>query len=488
MDYLLLDTFFENESQESSGHGKFLPYSLCILDQELKRNRFLGRIVINIKELHEVFESDIMPKLVGITCSSFTRFEAIKNIEQARKKWPAALIVAGGPHFSWCAEDSIRHIPGLDVVVRGEGEEIIVRLMQSAKGESDYKTFSGITFRGSDGHPVSQGERLVCSNLPDLSFMDQLYSAEMFKNNPLNPDMPIPSMNICAGRGCPYNCIFCSVNRTRNRMYPVNKVVDKIEEITRKFNIRGVKFWDDSLTIDENYVESLCDEILKRRLDIRWFCDSRANINLDLLERMWAAGCRFISVGLETGSPKIQKNIGKAINNDMIRKFAERCQKVGISCYVFIMGSLPDETLEDLEMTIDICRELSQKYGAIAAGLGLTVVFPGTQLERIARERGIIPADFSWSLPYQDPHAQEYQCEFDKLPIYVEGIPAAYFLEARKRSQANYTLSFGPQKFIKKSIRFLLDKKIPLKEKFLTGKRVFLALLKRLNSSFPAVF
>jgi anaerobic magnesium-protoporphyrin IX monomethyl ester cyclase len=120
--------------------------------------------------------------------------------------------------------------------------------------------------------------------------------------------MPIPSMNILAGRGCPHNCIFCSVNRTRVRRYPVEDIVNMIEKTTNKFNIRGVKFYDDSLTLSNSYVSALCDEIIRRKLDIVWFCDSRANINLDLLSLMYSAGCRYIAVGLETGSPKIQNN------------------------------------------------------------------------------------------------------------------------------------------------------------------------------------
>ena len=94
--------------------------------------------------------------------------------------------------------------------------------------------------------------------------------------------MPIPSMNILAGRGSPYNCIFCGVNRTKDRRYPVQDIVNIIEKTTEKYNIRGVKFYDDALTLNESHVRALCNQIIKRKLDIAWFCDSRANIDFDL--------------------------------------------------------------------------------------------------------------------------------------------------------------------------------------------------------------
>lgn len=479
--YLLIDSHIVDSDEESILHGRFIPYGLSILDNALREAGYNGKLLLEKEEYKGVVASakqkDEQIKLVGIGSSTLTRFDAKAKIEECRARFPESVIVAGGPHFGNCAEDALQNIPELDIVVRGEGEEVIIDLMRYAEKKMGIDAISGISYRNGVGDIVSQGPKLVVEKLSSLRFMEKFYSIEQFNGNPLSAFMPIPSMNILAGRGCPYGCIFCSVNRTKNRVYTVKEIVDIIEETTAKYGIKGVKFQDDALTLNEAYIASLCDEIKKRNLEIFWWCDSRANINLELLEKMYSAGCRYISVGLETGSPKIQKIVGKNISNEQIASFSQKCREVGILPYIFLMASFPDETPADLEMTVQIAKDLCKKHKAIAGGMGAAVIVPGTQLERIAKERGILPADFSWHKPYHNPTNLLYDVT-PTMPLYIEGISPEVFSEARRKMLANYADSLPLELFLKNAVENLVRKDISWSEKVALGSFVLKTKLK----------
>jgi len=485
IEYVLIDSHFENEKDESLLHGRFVPYGLAILDNTMKTAGYQGLLLLENKEYNAFINStnhqNNSIKLIGISSTTITRFDAKSKIEECRTIFPKSVIVAGGHHFGNCAEDALINIPQLDIVVRGEGDEAIIDIMRYACGSLAINAINGISYRDEYGAVISRGPKLIVENLPSIEFVEKFYSMEQFVQNPLSADMPIPSMNILAGRGCPHNCIFCSVNRTRVRRYPVEDIVNMIDKTTKKFNIRGVKFYDDSLTLSNSYVSALCDEIIRRKLDIVWFCDSRANINLDLLSLMYSAGCRYIAVGLETGSPKIQKIVGKNITNEQVMQFAIKCKEVGISTYVFLMAGFPDETPEDLELTIDIARDLSKKGKAIAGSMGAAVILPGTQLEKIARERGILAEDFSWHKPFNDQLNLHYDVP-PSIPLYREGISPEVYKNAKRKMLANYANSLSFRIFCKNLVENILRRDISWTEKMTIGSNIFKAKIKSLFS------
>lgn len=456
MEYLLVYAEMPQKDQ-SEAHGKFKPYSIFALDHCLRKSGYKGKMLLDEYEIEAFFKNqeghqeDI--DLIGVSSTSFSRLHAIKVIKKLRELKPKSVIVTGGVHFGNCAEESLSGIPEIDIVVRGEGDEVIIDLMQYAQGKKSLIEINGISYRESDGKIISQGERAIVMQLDDLDFMDQSYSPQDFKENIFHGKLSIPAMNILTGRGCPYGCIFCSVSRIKNRKYPVKVVVDKIEEISNRYGVKGVKFQDDSLTLNEAYVVDLCDEILKRKLDIIWWCDSRANINMELLRHMHASGCRYVSVGLETASPRIQKIIGKQISNAEVLRFVKQCTDIGIWSFVFLMTSLPDEKPEDLNQTVEFGKELI-KHGACAGGVGAATIFPGTKLENIAKERGVLPGDYSWYKDYYNPLNLEYG-QVPYIPLYIENITPEMFKAANRAMLIDYAAKMGFREFLKEAIENL---------------------------------
>jgi len=481
MDYILIDAPMTFEDR-SENFGYFIPYNLYILDYNLRYAGYKGRLLIDDNEVNDFFsdKNKQVPSLIGISSTTYSRFNAIKIIKKAKVCFPNSKVITGGVHFGNCPEDAIKQIPEIDIVVRGEGDEVIIDLMKNALGEIPLDKINGITYRDKEGCIVSLGNRLIVESIGDVSFMDQNFQKEYFETNWLHKRMKIPALNVLTGRGCPHKCIFCSVAGIKNRKYSVKSVVDFIEKIVNKFGIKGIRFEDDSLTMDSSYIVNICDEIRKRNLNIIWYCQSRANIDLQILRDMYEGGCRFISVGLESASPKIQKILGKNISNEHVLQFAQRCSEVGINCYVYTIASLPEETPDDLQMTIDFAQSLRKKYGTGVGRMMVATIYPGTKLENIAIEKGILQSNFSWNKSYYNKINTEYD-QVPYIPIYIEHITPEIYKKASKAMRVNYALSLSVIDLMKVSYEQLFIKKdISLKKKLHIGFTIIAKKMKNL--------
>jgi len=145
------------------------------------------------------------------------------------------------------------------------------------------------------------------------------------------------------------------------------------------------------------------------------------------------------------------------------------------------MASFPDETPEDLELTIDIARDLSKKGKAIAGSMGATVIFPGTQLEKIARQRGILAEDFSWHKPFYDELNLQYDVS-PTIPLYREGISPEVYKNAKRKMLANYANSLSVRVFFVNLIENIMRRDISWVEKMAIGSNIFKAKVKSLFS------
>jgi len=226
-------------------------------------------------------------------------------------------------------------------------------------------------------------------------------------------------------RGCPYRCVFCSVSeqwghKIRHRS-PKN-VVNEIEFLLKNYPfLEGIRFFDDVFTIDKNRVIEICQEIIKRKLNFTWECEARADaIDKELVREMKRAGCEFIDLGVESGSNKILKNIKKNITVEQAIDAVKIIKQAGIGLKVFIMHGLPGETYEDIRKTVFLSRYLCHELKADGATQGITIIYPGTELEKIAKELGTLPKDFSWGKYYVRKRSYPPLTACEYMPIFEQ--------------------------------------------------------------------
>ena len=345
------------------------------------------------------------PFLVGISANTHNRFNAIEVIQGVKKNSNGEIfIVAGGPHFSPTANQAIANISSLDVVVRNEGEETLLQLVVQLTKDSkikpeNLKRIKGLTFR--DGNEIiSTPDRDFINNLDELPFPAwHLFDIDKYDAR-LEGIAKHQAIGVMSSRGCPQNCVFCANSsfwRRFFRRHSPQRFIDGVEFLFREYGFRAFDFWDDTITIYRPHIEEICQEILNRKLSIKWYARARVDtVDFDLLSLMKKAGCEAISFGVESGSEKILKVIQKNISLKQIKNTAKACKELDLNTKFFFIHSLPQEDEKDLNLTLDLIDELSSYSPKFHCHEGIARIYPGTQLEILAKKEGKIPNDFNW--------------------------------------------------------------------------------------------
>lgn len=367
------------------------------------------------------------PDAVGITANSHNRFHAIEVARGIKNKEKNVLVCVGGCHFSPMAISTLKTIPEIDVVVREEGEETFLDLLDHYFQQKPFDDVLGITFRKNQ-EIISNPSRPFIKNLDDLPMPAwHLFELDKYEAR-LEGGSGVRAIGVKNSRGCPYHCSFC-VNsdfwKKLFRYHSSRRFIDEVEYLYKNYGYRGFDFWDDTITVVRDYIKEACEEILRRKLDIVWYARARVNtVDREILTLMKKAGCRVISFGVESGSPRILKNIQKGITLEQVKEATRICVDLGYIVKLFFMYSHPGETLKDIQMTRDFMREL-KFYGPNVHVLpAYTFVYPGTEIETIAKKEGLLSKDFNWNIPVEFPFNKKIKVN-PTIPIYEqEGLKA----------------------------------------------------------------
>jgi len=401
------------------------PYSIIYLYQTIKSKTDFDVNIVDFEKLEfsnysvEHVLKNSKSDIFGITATTYIRFEAIEIAKMIKKLHPDAIVVVGGVHFMYCAADTLHYVPEIDIVVRGEGEITIVDLLNAIDKKKSLGQVKGITYR-QEGKVCENPDREVFEDLDSLPIYED-FTWEEYPEYLIGYSEKIKATSIISSRGCPYRCIFCAKAGMKYRLRNPSLVVDEIEFFLNKFQIEGINFLDLTFTADSRQVQQVCHEIISRNLTFQWWCESRANIPLELLDRMEKAGCASIALGVESGSPRIISAISKGISLDQVTNFCKKCNDLGIFITTYFMFSHPGETFEDAQNTLDFMDSLENIGDYVSCETQPTMIFPGTRLEKIALEKDILSERFSWSTP----------CEFElnvqlgqhpNIPLFIDSL------------------------------------------------------------------
>jgi len=397
-------------------------------------------------------------EIVCITATTYSRHDALKTAKLAKNENPNSIVVVGGVHFSFTADETLKHIKEIDIVARGEGEYTILDLARAVQNNLDLKNILGISYRY-DGKIVHNPDRPFIRDLDRLPFPDRK-KISLKKYNQTLEFVDVPCTSVMTSRGCPIKCAFCSTSvmwghahRTRS---PEN-IVDEIECLLNEYRLEGINFVDDTLTLSQKHILGLCREIEKRKLDFKWFCDIRVdNVNKEILKEMKNAGCYYVGFGVESGSPNVLQLLNKKITLDQVKKCARNCKELGIKTKAFFTYSNPGETENDLEMTFRFMDKLEPCVDIIAPSV--LTIFPGTYLEIRAKKIGSLPSDFSWDAPYYSKK-NEIVGQPPNIPVYIENFDIDTLIKIRTRLQAREVArneEFTPPVIFKKGMNKLV--------------------------------
>jgi len=330
-----------------------------------------------------------VPELVGISLRQIENnelfghrsyLEDTKSIVETVKKRSRAEIVIGGAGFTLFPEELLRYLE-LPYGIAGDGERALPLLIKHLQGEADLAPIPGLCYWDEKRVIVNPPAKLRDFGglpFPAYDLLDlQRYLAA------------VSALSIEGRRGCDLACSFCpdGADKEGCRLRAPRLVVDEMEFMAKEHGIRRFFFTDGVFNVPTDHALAICQELRERKLDLRWAADiNPVAISQELVAIIKEAGCRVLALGIDTASKKMLRSYRKTFEKEDIVKVAKLLTEAGIRFTYHILFGGPGENMDTVRETIDFLQGVPQP---VFFRTGLRI-FKGTDLERQAREEGVL--------------------------------------------------------------------------------------------------
>lgn len=344
-------------------------YCASILDKNGYRTSFIDILeLLKIKKLSIFINSvkRLKPDIVIIHTTTTTAKLAI-DLAMKIKSELNIPIFSMGQHPTAMPETFLYNGSPIDVCIIGEADITTLELVKTFQKNGKIESLDGIAFFNNQKNMVVRThKRELVQELDTLPFPkhDFFINGGYYVYYPIKTMEKIKTGFILSSRGCPYKCLFCSPTLrvsygAEYRSRSPKNVVDEIEYLASRYGVNTIYFIDDDFTLDRKRVHGICDEILERKLDVKWAIQSRvSDIDKNLVRKMKKANCSTFCFGVESGSSRILKLLRKEVTKDQIRKAFKIVKNMGLLTVGFFMIGCPTETYEEIEETFQFCKEL----------------------------------------------------------------------------------------------------------------------------------
>jgi radical SAM superfamily enzyme YgiQ (UPF0313 family) len=314
--------------------------------------------------------------------------DSVKNVVTVCRSLSDAPIVLGGAGYSIFPKTALAYL-GADMGIQGEGEAAFVLLLEQLRRKADLSGIPGLYLPGA-GHPEKPPKMPMVTRILD-SFPMPLPNIHLTPHSGIKEDqLWIPFQT---RRGCAMDCSYCSTATIEGRILRKYSPPNVIEGLRRfvEAGFRQFFFVDNTFNLPQSYAKALCDVIIAAGLNIRWRCILYPwKADNALIGKMAKAGCREVSLGFESGSEKILKNLNKRFTPDEIVRISETLKKHGIRRMGFLLLGGPGETLETVMQSLHFADALQLEAMKITTGIR---IYPYTTLARIAAREGVIASE-----------------------------------------------------------------------------------------------
>jgi magnesium-protoporphyrin IX monomethyl ester (oxidative) cyclase len=403
------------------------------------------------------------PDVVGVSCLFSSQSHNAHKVAELAKAYDAEVpVVMGGAHPS-ALPQKVLEDQNVDYVVVGEGEATMLHLLDRLSKGAFLSDLEGFAYR--EGREIKlKLHRNFIKHLDSLPFparhllpMEEYFEA---MESHLVTLMRRRFTSMITSRGCPFNCVFCSIHTIWGyswRARSPENVLLEIEHLVERYKVREIHFEDDNLALDRKRMEKICDMIIGSKLDIKWATPNGVAIwtlNKNLLNKMKRSGCYKLCFGVESGDTNTLRFIRKPVNLARAKKVIQWANEAGIWTDGFFVIGFPHEPLNSINKTLKFAVESDLDF----ANFFIASPYPGTSLLNLMEKEGMISNEFCW----------------DNLRVAKAGENTQFFTSDELNSlQTRLRSDF----FRKRALNYLSPRKLALRLKRIRSREDLLFLL-----------
>jgi radical SAM superfamily enzyme YgiQ (UPF0313 family) len=404
MRILFVYTLFDIESPEKPlSQPESINFGLSYISSVLKQAGHETKLIILSRrlgaknaELIDKTIAEFKPSLIGFSAVSTEYPFVAEQADYIKQKYPEIYLVIGGPHVSLNPDNILND--AFDALCISEGEYPILKLVEQLVQNKVPSGIANFWFKRECSIEKNQTRPFI-ENLDELPFPDRALWQEWIADN------PEARFSVLLGRGCPFNCTYCSNHALRKlasgpyvRFRSPANIIKEIREIEKSFSSKKEIYLEvETFGVDKVWAKELFAELTKLNSELAEPIAYGANIRVtpgvdfsELFAACQEANFKFINIGLESGSDKVRRlALNRYYDNEDVIRTVKTARQYGLKVALFNMVGLPGETLEDFKQTILVNRECQPDWHMTS----IFYPYPGTDLYDMCIEQGLIKAE-----------------------------------------------------------------------------------------------
>lgn len=402
--------------------------------------------------------------VLGLSVMGATLPAALRIAEHYASARPDTPILIGGPGTTGTDRLLLERFPAVTAVVRGEGEVTLLRVLDRLASGRGLAGVAGVTHRVGEAieREADREQLRDLGELPEPAW-HLVPPLAAYKRVTGEAEGLVP---VDSGRGCSYDCSFCTIGRywgRRSRPLPAARLAAEVRAATALPAARHAYLCHDLFGADRRHALAFCEELLAGGEPPPWECRARIDhLDEELLGRMAAAGCYRVLLGVESADPAVRRANQKGMRDDVdALAVVDACARVGITPILSFIVGLPGEDEPALARTLDLAADAALRAGVNLSfhlvnpqpGCGLGERFEGTT-QRVddlppdmafgagetGPERELIAAHpdlfTTWhQLPHPEPALRDLKRIALELPEVLHRFPRGFALARRRRAE-----------------------------------------------------
>ncbi len=331
---------------------------LCLASYIKKYNHNTSIVDLNVVLKKHLFSPDYLkkvtkvllghqPDILGFSVICSTLPISLLIAEEFKRRAPHIPIIFGGPEVTFEEVELLKTFKQIDLIVRGEGEITLVGVIKALEDGLDLSKILGITFR--EGDKIKRNA--------DRPFIDDLDSLPKLDFSVLPHFEKYNKGTLEAGRGCPFHCTFCSTSKmwkSTLRMKSAQRLAKELRRINSIFKKRGDFIIDvshDNFLASKKVVNEFLPLVANK--GFAWGCSSRLDqLDRELIIKLKRAGCQYLFIGIESGSPAIQKKIKKKLPIRRLPNMLDMLYRNDIGATLSFIVGFPGEKKSQINQTL----------------------------------------------------------------------------------------------------------------------------------------